>query len=136
MFVTGKTLVVTTEELEELVGKPRYVDGHVILTDTQNEMFRRLASGFIRHRCEMAVSGTILAIQVAVAVVIGVVLITDMHYTTQLTAYALPGAFLLITFILQLFQGRIVNWMFLRYELMVVTVNRDKKGTDDQAETE
>jgi len=123
MFTAGRSVIVTTDEIQKMVGAIQVTNGKVALTSIQFEAFIRIVHLFLLHRCNMHIHGLIIS---GHAAVLATLLLSILTETTWLPlATLLPGAMLLILFVVQLFRNRIVSWLYKRYELMVVHVVED-----------
>lgn len=131
MFITGKTLVVTTEELANLVGEAKKMpDGTVGLTREQFEMFTDITMLYIVKHCDKQVSTVIVSIHASIMLMTFILLLTGMPTPWPWPLMAIPGTLVVASFVFLLFRARVIFWMAQRHELMLVHVHK----TEDEVQ--
>lgn len=126
MFLAGKTLIVTTEELFDMVGElKRLPDGTLGITREQMDKFTHVTIMYLLRKKDMYLTGLIMSVHYGVFLVI----LLNLWIGVQGVMMWPLMVVLAVTFILQLFRKKVVFWMTKRCETMIVHVTKDGESS-------
>jgi hypothetical protein len=125
MFISNRVLFITLTQLIKMVGNPITMDGKTVMfSKDQFEMFEETTDDFIKHKCKLWVTNTLVVIRVGIAISMLIMSFTSFDpISARLGLYAFPFVALVLTYILEaIFKSRIVDWLASKHEIMLINV--------------